>query len=53
MYTSMTSSDVKSDGLVNETTLKAGKDNAGADVNECDYVTIIDSAPDAGDVVKL
>jgi hypothetical protein len=53
MYSSASSSDVKSDGLVNETTAKVGKDNAGVEVNEYDYVTILDSNASAGDVVKL
>ena len=53
MYSSTSSSNVKSDGLVNETASKVGKDNSGVEVNECDYVTILDSNSGPGDVLKL
>jgi hypothetical protein len=50
----MYSSSSSTDGLVNETASKVGKDNTGAEVvPESDYVTIMDAGVGAGDVVKL
>ncbi|XP_028407195.1 uncharacterized protein LOC114529581 [Dendronephthya gigantea] len=53
MYSSTSYTDVKNDGLVKETTSKIGKDNSGADINDNDYVTIMEDGPGSGDVLKL
>lgn len=53
MYSSTSYTDVKNDGLVIETTSKIGKENSGADINENDYVKIVDDGSVSGDVLKL
>ena len=53
MYSSTSSAGVKGDALVLKTTSKVGEVNAGAEVDENDYVTILDSNPGAGEVMKL
>ena len=53
MYLSTSTTGGKSDALVLKTTSKVGEVNAGADVDENDYVTILDANPGSGDVMKL
>ena len=53
MYSSTSTSDVKNDTLVLKTNSNLGEDNAGVEVNEYDYVTIVEPSSGPGDVVKL